>query len=205
MSVGVERRYPPKHLAHALQSQPACSLLINTRLESVSDARLRGARARAAVVIRVEHARVGRSAASRRLQREQHGTYDAPALGGLGGGPKSGTTRSRSKDLRSEGWLGRAHRSAPARKRSGRSTYTALRTMWPGKVSGNSSHCEPTSTAIASRAGPHGRASRGGAPADLREARVGPFERVQVDWVVQVERRIREPDHPPARRGAPRP
>ncbi len=48
-------------------------------------------------------------------------------------------------------------------------------------------------------------ASRGGAPADLREALVGPLKRVQVGGVVQVERRIREPDNPPARRGAPRP
>ena len=48
------------------------------------------------------------------------------------------------------------------------------------------------------------RASRGGAPADLREALVGPLERVQVGGVVQVERRIGEPDDPPARRGAPR-
>ena len=45
--------------------------------------------------------------------------------------------------------------------------------------------------------------SRGYAPADLREALVGPLERVQVDGVVQVERRIGEPDDPPARRGAP--
>ena len=47
--------------------------------------------------------------------------------------------------------------------------------------------------------------SRGCAPADLREALVGPFERVQVRGVVQVERRIGELHDPPARRGAPRP
>ena len=48
-----------------------------------------------------------------------------------------------------------------------------------------------------------GGASRGGAPADLRETLVGPLERVQVRGVVQVERRIGEPDNPPARRGTP--
>ncbi len=41
---------------------------------------------------------------------------------------------------------------------------------------------------------------KGGAPADLREALVGPQERVQVRGVVQVERRVREPDNPPPRR-----
>jgi hypothetical protein len=47
------------------------------------------------------------------------------------------------------------------------------------------------------------RASRGGAPANLREALVGPLERVQVGGVVQIERCVREPNNPPARRGAP--
>jgi uncharacterized protein (TIGR02268 family) len=45
--------------------------------------------------------------------------------------------------------------------------------------------------------------SRRGAPANLREALVGPFERVQVRGVVQVERRIRELHDPPPRRRAP--
>src|SRR5689334_5951164 len=43
----------------------------------------------------------------------------------------------------------------------------------------------------------------GGASADLREALVGPLKSVQVGGVVQVERRIGEPDNPPARRGTP--
>ncbi len=61
----------------------------------------------------------------------------------------------------------------------------------------------------ASRRGPeHGqrepcRVSRGCAPADLREALVGPFERVQVGGVVQVEWRLGELHDPPTRRGTP--
>jgi hypothetical protein len=49
------------------------------------------------------------------------------------------------------------------------------------------------------------RALLGCAPADLREALVGAFERVQVGGVVQVERRLRERHDPPARWRAPRP
>jgi len=45
--------------------------------------------------------------------------------------------------------------------------------------------------------------SRDGAPANLREALVGPFERVQVGGVVQVERCIGELHNPPPRRRAP--
>jgi len=48
------------------------------------------------------------------------------------------------------------------------------------------------------------RASRGGAPANRREALVGPFERVQVGGVVQIERRIGETHDPPPGRRAPR-
>ena len=40
-------------------------------------------------------------------------------------------------------------------------------------------------------------------PADLWEVLVCPFERVEVGGVVQVERRIGEPDNPLVRRGMP--
>jgi hypothetical protein len=47
------------------------------------------------------------------------------------------------------------------------------------------------------------RASGGRAPTNLREALVGPLQRVQVRGVVQVERRLRELHNPPVRRGTP--
>ena len=60
--------------------------------------------------------------------------------------------------------------------------------------------CSPLQAHVG-RSGPH--SSRGGAPTDLREAFVGPLQRVQVGGVVQVKRRTGEPDNPPARRGPP--
>ncbi len=56
----------------------------------------------------------------------------------------------------------------------------------------------------ARRGAPSG-GSRRRAPADLREALIGPFQRVQVGGVVKIERRVREPHDPSARCRAPRP
>ncbi|ATB28101.1 hypothetical protein MEBOL_001546 [Melittangium boletus DSM 14713] len=123
---------------------------------------------------------------------------DEPTTGWIG--PGATATRAPRRLTRQAwlcGWASLTPARSPGRWR-GRRWWTRRGKRW--SLPGGKRHPFPRMAPV-----PSWWASRGCASANLREALVGPFKRVQVGGVVQVERRVGELHDPPARCGTPRP